>query len=148
MAKAFGALIVIKVIHDLAASELKDAVYDMNITYAVFLALENQKLSTVHERCDSSKVRSPLRKKSPFQQVIFANTTTYISVVSAQASTQGLETQSDTASPPYDTYQATPSREKAKSTRLRTLLPGKLCVQSLVLNRHPKTGQTRTRTRS
>jgi hypothetical protein len=36
--KAFGGLI--KVIHNLLASELTDAAYDMNISYAVFLALE------------------------------------------------------------------------------------------------------------
>ncbi|EFX83599.1 hypothetical protein DAPPUDRAFT_315415 [Daphnia pulex] len=38
MAKAFGALI--KVIHDLVASELTDVDYDMNIYYVMFLALE------------------------------------------------------------------------------------------------------------
>ncbi len=38
MAKAFDALI--KVIHDLVASELTYAAYVMNISYAVFLALK------------------------------------------------------------------------------------------------------------
>ncbi|EFX78709.1 hypothetical protein DAPPUDRAFT_105070 [Daphnia pulex] len=108
--------------------------------------IDGKSLQPVLERCDKvSAPQSPVRVTSGL-----------CSIVPSQASTQGLEEQSEIASTAYEAYQATPSRAKAKEEDsdeiiifeiLNFTTPKKIKIKKEKKDKKPKKG-TRVRTSS